>query len=322
MIFLSAEDIQRTVSMSAAIDAVAAAFARLAAGGATVPLRTVVEVPEQDAVSLFMPAYMAPTAGEGAALGMKIVNIFPYNHANHQLPTINAVVLLINPQTGQPLAVMDAGYLTALRTGAGSGVATRYMARPESKVLALFGAGAQARTQVLAVCAERPIERILIVNRWRERAESLIALLQQDGVQADLSIAANSSEALAEADIVCCATSSPTPVFADAELRPGTHINAVGAFKPELAEVPPATVQRARLIVDQREAAWAEAGDLIQPRDAGLISEDHPAGELGQLVNGQVAGRTNPEEITFFKSVGNAVQDLAVAALAFAQASR
>ncbi len=319
MLFLSAEDIQRTVPMSAAIDAVAAAFARLAAGGATVPLRTAVEVPEQDAVSLFMPAYMAPTAGEAAALGMKIVNIFPHNLANHQLPTINAVVMLIDPQTGRPLAVMDAGYLTALRTGAGSGVATRYMARPESKVLALFGAGAQARTQALAVCAERPIERILIVNRSRERAESLIEILRQDGVQADLSIAADAPEALATADIICCATSSPTPVFADADLRPGTHINAVGAFKPELAEVPPATVVRARLIVDQREAAWAEAGDLIQPRDAGLISEDHPAGELGQLVNGQVAGRTNPEEITFFKSVGNAVQDLAVAALAFAR---
>lgn len=320
MLFLSAEDIQRTVPMRAAIDAVAAAFARLAAGGATVPLRTAVEVPEQDAVSLFMPAYLAPTADEPAALGMKIVSIFPHNLANHQLPTINAVVLLIDPQTGQPLAVMDAGYLTALRTGAGSGVATRYMARPESKVLALFGAGAQARTQALAICAERPIERIQIVNRSRDRAVSLIEILRQDGIQADLSIAANAREALATADIVCCATSSPTPVFDDADLQPGTHINAVGAFKPEMAEVPPATVQRARLIVDQREAAWAEAGDLIQPRDAGLISAEHPAGELGQLVSGQVPGRTNPTEITFFKSVGNAVQDLAVAALALAQA--
>jgi ornithine cyclodeaminase/alanine dehydrogenase-like protein (mu-crystallin family) len=322
MRFLSAEDIQRAVPMRAAIDAVAAAFARLATGGATVPLRTAVEMPAQDAVSLFMPAYLSPSADEAAALGMKIVSIFPHNLANHQLPTINAIVLLIDPQTGRPLAVMDAGYLTALRTGAGSGVATRAMARPDSKVLALFGAGAQARTQALAVCAERPIERILIVNRSRERAESLIEILRHDGVQADLSIAAAAAIALAAADIVCCATSSPTPLFADADLRPGTHINAVGAFKPDMAEVPPATVQRARLIVDQRAAAWAEAGDLIQPRDAGLISEDHPVGELGQLVIGQVPGRISPDQITLFKSVGNAVQDLAVAALALAQANR
>lgn len=319
MLFLSAEDIQRAVPMSAAIDAVAAAFARLAAGGATVPLRTAVEVPEQDAVSLFMPAYLAPTTEQSAALGMKIVSIFPHNLARHQVPTINAVVMMIDPTTGQPRAVLDAGYLTALRTGAGSGVATRAMARPDSHVLALFGAGAQARTQALAVCTVRPIERILIVNRSRDRAERLVATLQQDGITAELAIATDARSALGQADIVCCATSSPAPVFDDADLRPGTHINAVGAFKPDMAEVPAATVARARLVVDQHAAAWAEAGDLIQARDAGLISADHAAGELGQLVTGQVIGRHRDTEITLFKSVGNAIQDLAVAAVALAR---
>jgi ornithine cyclodeaminase len=188
-------------------------------------------------------------------------------------------------------------------------------------VLALFGAGAQAPHQVHAVCAVRPIERIWIVNRGRERAEALRLTLQDQGIQAEIGLAESAAAALAEADVICCATRAATPLFADADLRPGTHINGVGSYTHELAEVPPTTVGRARVVVDQRAAAWAEAGDLIQARDAGLLDADSIA-ELGEVLAGQAAGRSNAEQITFFKSVGNAVQDMAVGQLALAEARR
>jgi ornithine cyclodeaminase len=303
--------------MPAAIDAVEAAFVSLSAGQADAPLRAHIATPEREATSFFMPARIA---GPGpAALGLKVVSVFPQNFSRGE-PSIYALVTVLDPASGRPLAVLDGTYLTAMRTGAASGVATRHMARADARVLAVFGAGAQALPQVLAVCAVRPIERIWIVNRNRDRAQLLAARLRNEGLTIDLRIAPSVEQALADADVVCTATSAHTPVFADAALRPGTHINAVGAYKPSMAEVPPATVARARLVVDQRQAAWAEAGDLVQARDAGLITEDHVVAELGEVAAGKAAGRTDPAQITLFKSVGNAVQDVAVAALALARA--
>jgi ornithine cyclodeaminase len=321
MRILSADDVRQTAPMAAAIDAVASAFAQLSSSQATVPLRTRIDTPIHEATSLFMPAYLAGQAGAAtSALGLKVVSIFPHNASRHHLPSIHALVVLLDPETGRPIAVLDGTYLTALRTGAASGAATRLMARPDARVLALFGAGAQARTQALAVCTVRSIERIWIVNRTEQHAAQLRALLLSDGIQADVCIAPSAAAALAEAEVVCCATSAPTPLFDDADVRPGTHINGVGSYTPHMAEVPANTVARARLVVDQRAAAWEEAGDLIQARSAGLIDEHHVVAELGEVVVGQVPARTNAQEITFFKSVGNAVQDLAVGQLALAQA--
>ncbi|NNJ11768.1 ornithine cyclodeaminase [Chloroflexales bacterium ZM16-3] len=319
MRILSGDDVRRAVPMVAAIDAVEAAFISLAAGNATVPLRTPVEIPEREAVSLFMPARIA---GPAPALGMKVVSIFPQNARGRAEPTIYALVNLLDPETGRPLAVIDGTYLTALRTGAASGVATRHMARADARCLAVFGAGAQSLPQILAVCAVRPIDTVWIVNRTRDRAALLAARLRGEGYTGDVLIAPSVAQALAEADIICTATSSETHLFADGDLRPGTHINAVGAFKPTMAEVPAATVARARLIVDQRAAAWAEAGDLVQAREAGLIDEGHVAGDIGAVADGSILGRTADDQITMFKSVGNAVQDLAVGALALARAEQ
>lgn len=318
MRILSASDVRRAVSMSAAIDAVAIAFAHLSAGAATVPLRTHIGLPQHAAISFFMPAQLG---GDHAALGLKVVSVFPQNATRHHLPAIHALVVLIDPATGCPLAALDGTYLTALRTGAATGVATRLMARPNAHVLTLFGAGVQAHTQALAVCAVRSIERIWIVNRTRTRAEALVQLLQADGVQAELLIAPDPATALAETDVICCATTSPTPVFADEHVRLGTHINGIGSFTPTMAEVPPQTVARARIVVDQRLAAWAEAGDLVQARAAGFIHEETIVGELGHVVAGTIAGRTSDTELTFFKSVGNAIQDLAVAQVALTRAT-
>jgi ornithine cyclodeaminase len=175
---------------------------------------------------------------------------------------------------------------------------------------------------VWAVCLARTIERIWIVNRNNEHAERLATELRAFGmpIPSDVKIAASAREALAEAEVICCATASSLPVFDDADVQPGVHINGVGSYRPTMQEVPSATVARARVVVDQRAAAWAEAGDLVIPRDQGLIDEGHIAAELGEIVLGRVAGRTGDRQITFFKSVGNAVQDIASAQRAYALA--
>lgn len=317
MLFLTAEDVRRAAPLNAAIDAVANAFVQLSTGQANVPLRVPISQPDRAAHTFFMPAHLLGSN----ALGMKIVSVFPHNTIDHGVPNIHALVVVLDAATGRPLATLDGTYLTALRTGAVSGAATRILARPNAQVLAIFGAGAQAPLQIAAVCATRPIERIWIVNRTRAHAEALARRLQDTGMAAEVCIALTSAAALAEADIVCCATSAATPLFCDEELRAGTHINGVGSFTPHMAEVPPQTVARARLVVDQRSAAWAEAGDLIQARDAGRLA-DGVGTELGEVLTGQVPGRTSAQEITFFKSVGNAVQDIAVAHLALAGARR
>src|SRR6266545_1960289 len=298
MLVLSATDVRRAAPMPAAIDAVAAAFAQLSTGEAIVPLRVALGQPKHDSHTFFMPALLA----ESNALGLKVVSVFPHNQARHQLPSIHALVVLIDAETGRPLAAMDGTYLTALRTGAASGAATRALARADARVLALFGAGAQAPAQVQAVCAARQIERVWIINRSRARAAALVETLQALGIQSELKIADSSSVALTDADVICCATSSPAPLFDDADVRP-------------------ATTARALVVVDQRAAAWAEAGDLIQARQAGALDEARVV-ELGEIIAGRAAGRADDRQITFFKSVGNAVQDVAVGQLALAEARR
>ena len=252
MRILSADDVRRAVTMPAAIDAVASAFVQLSTGRATVPLRTHLQQHTHESHTFVMPALLEESSG----LGLKVVSVFPHNAARHNLPVIHALVVVLDAATGQPAAVLDGSYLTALRTGAASGVATRALARHDARVLAIIGAGAQAYHQVEAVCTVRPIERVIIVNRSRERAERLAALLRERAIAPHIDIAALSAEALAQADVICCATSSPTPVFDDASLRPGVHINGIGSFTPQMVEVPPETVGRAYVVVDQQTAAW------------------------------------------------------------------
>lgn len=317
MRILSADDVRRAVTMPAAIDAVAGAFVQLSTGHATVPLRAHLQQSAHESHTFVMPAVLEQSGG----LGLKVVSVFPHNGERHGLPSIHALVVVLDAATGRPAAALDGTYLTALRTGAVSGVATRALARPDARVLAIIGAGAQAPHQVEAVCAARSIERVLIVNRGRARAERLAALLRERAVAPRIEIAASAAEALAQADVVCCATSSPTPVFADDDLRPGTHINGVGSFTPRMVEVPPETVGRAYVVVDQQLAAWAEAGDLQHARSLGLIDEARTV-ELGAVVAGLAPGRAAADQITFFKSVGNAVQDIAVAQVALREAER
>lgn len=308
MLALTRTDVQRLVSMPDAIELMKTAFAELSAGKVDSPLRTVIPVPEVHGDALFMPARVPALD----ALGVKIVNVFQENR-NRDLPVIHALVAIIDPETGQMLAIMDGTYLTALRTGAVSGAATDLLARPDSRVLVAIGAGAQGATQIAAVCAVRPIERIIAVDRDQAILDRLRDNLSRDWPEVvDRLETTTDAGAVRDADIICTATTSCTPVFTDADVQPGTHINAVGAFTPEMQELPPETVVRATVIVDAVEAVLAEAGDFIIPLEAGQVSRDKFERELGMVAAGSAPGRANAEEITLFKSVGNAVQDMAV----------
>jgi ornithine cyclodeaminase len=314
MLILTAADVRAALPMAAAIETQKQAYAALANGQATLPLRTPVEVPAQNAVALFMPARVA------TELGAKIVSVFPHN-TQKNLPMIHGVVIMVDAETGQPAALMDATYLTALRTGAAAGAATDLLARPDSNTAAIFGAGAQARTQLEAVCTARSITRAWIYDPRPGAAENLIAeLAGRNPIPANLRVAASPAEALAEADIICTATTATTPVFDGRAVRPGAHVNAIGAYTPTMQEIDPELIKRALVVIDSHESALAEAGDFIIPLRAGLFTRDHIHAELGEVITGRKPGRANPEQITFFKSCGIAVQDVVAGAAALRRA--
>lgn len=310
MLVLTRADVQDLVPMRTTIDLMKQVFADLSAGRAVAPLRVALEVPEAEGTTLFMPAHV-PSAG---GLGLKVVSVFPRNPAIGK-PTIHAVVLLTSTETGEPLALLDGTFLTALRTGAVSGAATDLLARPDSRTLTVIGAGAQGLTQAWAVATVRPIERINVFDTNPEAARSFADRLRAyDAALAERVVPVGDvHRAVAESDVICTATTSRSPVFSDADVRPGTHINAVGAFTPEMQEIPPETVARSYLVVDAVDAAMAEAGDLLKAIDLGLLSRDAVRTELGHVVAGSAPARTSADQITFFKSVGNAVQDIIVA---------
>jgi alanine dehydrogenase len=313
---LSADDVRRALPMAQAVEAMKAAFAQLSAGRADVPLRTPVEVPAHNGVTLFMPAYLA----DDDQMAVKIVSVFNDNPAQG-LPLIHALVVVVDAITGRPQAVMDGTYLTALRTGAVSGAATDLLARPDARVAAIFGAGAQGRTQLEAVCAVRSIKQAWVFDLDLDGAQAYADEMSAR-LSLPVSVAGSPAEALQQADIVCTATTSSTPVFADDQLQPGVHINAVGAYTPQMQELPAETVVRAKLVIDHHESSMAEAGDLIIPMSQGLFGHDHIHAELGELVAGRKAGRESDDEVTLFKSVGVAVQDVAAAARVLAAAER
>ncbi len=318
ILVLTRQDVKEAVSMGQAIEAVKGAFAQLSANQATVPLRTQLSVPRHKGVTLFMPAYLEQTD----SLALKIVSVFPDN-ATRDLPTIHAVVMVVDAATGQPIAILDGTYLTALRTGAASGAATDLLARSDAQQVAIFGAGTQGRTQLQGVCAVRQIMKVRVYDPVLPRAQQYVEEMKQQGgaIPSDVAAANSPAAAVADADIICTATTSSTPVFDDRYLKTGAHINGIGSYTPEMQEIDPATVVRAKIVVGSRSACLAEAGDLIIPLRMGLISEDHIYAELGEVALGRRAGRETEQEVTFFKSVGNAVQDAAVARLALAAAA-
>jgi ornithine cyclodeaminase/alanine dehydrogenase-like protein (mu-crystallin family) len=317
---LSREDVRRALPMRQAIEVMKGAFAQLSSGQADVPLRTALDVPGHNGVTLFMPAYLSADDQAAPLIAVKIVSVFNDNPAKG-LPLIHALVVVVDATTGAPAAVMDGTYLTALRTGAASGAATDLLARPDARVVAVFGAGTQGRTQLEAVCAVRPIEAAWVHDVAPEQASAYAAEMSQR-LSLLVSVAKTPTEALGRADVICTATTSSSPVFNDADIRPGTHINAVGAYTPEMQEIPIETVLRARVVIDHHESSLAEAGDLLIPLRQGRMTEGHIYAELGEIASGRKAGRETRDEITLFKSVGVAVQDVAAAGAVLEAAQR
>ncbi len=313
---LSKDDVKQALSMAAAIEGMKSAYSQLSGGMAEMPLRS--HVPTEHGSTLIMPAFLP----QNNSMAVKVVSVFPQNETLG-LPLIHALVMAVDPQTGQPLAMLEGGSLTAIRTGAASGAATDILARPDTAVAAIFGCGTQARTQLEAICTIRDIEEVRVYCLDRAGAEAFIAEMAGKGpIPHNIQLAADADTAVTDADIICTATTSDMPVFDGTRLKPGAHVNGVGSFLPTMQEIDLATVQRALVVVDSREAVLEEAGDLIIPLQNGDIATDHIHAELGEIINGEKNGRTAAEQITFFKSVGVAVQDAIAAGIALGYAQQ
>jgi len=311
---LSGKQIRDAVNMKDIVDAMHSAFIELSTGKPEMPIRAHISITEPKGTALFMPSYMKPTE----MIGIKTVTLFEDNPGNG-IPFIQGMVSLFDGNNGTPKAVLDGQTITAMRTGAASGLATNLLARKDSSVCTIFGAGVQGRTQLEAVCAVREIKKALIYDAFpaasKKFSEEMSAKLGIEVV-----VATTAEEALKDADVICCATISETPIFNDKDLPDGVHINAVGSYKPHVQEVPEEMVLRSRLYVDHRESALEETGDLIIPINKGLMTEDHIIAEIGEVAAGKAQARTSNTEITFFKTVGVAIQDLAAATIVLQKA--
>lgn len=317
LLVLDAEAVRRALPMSSAIEGMKDAFAQLSSGEALVPQRTQLPVDSHNGISIFMPAYLAGSD----ALAMKVVSVFPDN-LQEEMPTIHGLVVALDSRTGKPVAILEGGTLTAIRTGAGSGAATDLLAREDASVAAIIGSGVQARTQLEAVCTACHITEVRVFSPNGAHARRFAAELAGRGpIPGEIEVTGSADEAVVGADIVCTATSSSTPVFSGAALGPGSHINAVGSFRTDMQEVDVETVSRSLVVVDSREAAREEAGDLMIPIEQGLFGFDQIHAELGEIVTGRRAGRTSAGQITYFKSVGVAVQDVIAASIAIENAA-
>jgi alanine dehydrogenase len=313
---LTANDIRRALPMSTAIEAMKEAFAQLSTGKAEMPLRGRIDLPAADGFSLFMPAMLS----QSNDLAIKIVSVFPSN-PSRGLPTIHALVVAIEPSTGRPLALLEGAALTAIRTGAASGAATDVLALEDASLLAVIGAGVQARTQLEAVCCVRPIKKVRIFSLDRHQSEELAESVSgRSPIPDDIEVSDNPGACVADADVVCTATTSRLPVFDGHLLKPGAHINAIGSFTPEMQEIDSETLRRSLVVVDSRQAVLAESGDLLIPIGRGEFSPEKIHAELGEILTGRRPGRQETGQITLFKSVGVAVQDAAAAGRAIERA--
>jgi ornithine cyclodeaminase/alanine dehydrogenase len=313
-LILNRDDVISVLKMNDCMNAVEKAFAELANGTAVLPLRIGITPP--DGLSLYMPAYLK----EMKALACKVVTVYKNNPSKHNLPTTIGKVLLQDPETGDVKCIMDGGYLTAVRTGAASGIATKYLARKDKgQVAGIFGAGVQAKMQLKAVVLARDIKYILVHDVIVESVDKFIKELSGQ-LNIEIKKAGSPIDILEQADIICTATSSATPIFDGVRIKEGTHINGIGSHTPGARELDSAIIKRSKFIGDSRAACFSEAGDIMIPLKNKEITEDHFYAELGEIITGKKPGRANEKEITLFKSNGLAIQDAATAKLVFDKA--
>jgi ornithine cyclodeaminase len=302
---LTAADLETALDFPSLVDTLRLGFTI----GAEAPLRHVhLVAPRAQGRLLLMPAWR-----EGEVAGVKLVTVFPENRARG-IATVASMYVLLDGETGHPRALLDGEVLTLRRTGAASALASTYLSRPESETVLVVGTGTLAPYMAAAHCAVRPIRRVLVWGRTLARAEALASKLVANGLHA--SAVRDLDAALAEADIVTCATTATEPVLRGAAVRPGTHVDLVGAFTRSMREADDDLVARAEIYVDTYAGALAEAGDLVQPMEQGVIAPEAVRGELAELVRGMRPGRTRRDAITVFKSVGTALEDLYAARLA------
>ena len=312
-LLLNRAELERLLDAQSVIEVLERAFADYSAGKVQMPVRTAIRVTDPPGVLLLMPCAMT----DSRVMGTKLVSVYPQNPARG-LPTIGALYVLSDYETGFPLAVMDAAYITGLRTAAASAVATRYLAREDARTLGIFGTGVQAEFHALAIPAVRQIERILVWGTSQEKARQFAERMQNHS-KAQIQ-QGESLEAVAAADIVVTGTTATEPLFHGRLIRPGAHLNGVGSHAPTARELDAEIVARSRVVVDTYEAAFAEAGDLLLAIDEGRITRDQVVAELGEVVLGRKPGRELRDDITLFKSCGVAFEDAVTASLALERA--
>ncbi len=315
-LLLSRSDVMKLLPMTKAIEVVENAFGELARGTAEMPQRTVFIDPNVGGWIAYMSAYLK----SGGALGVKAVTVYKNNPTKFNLPTTLATILVQDQHTGQVLAAMDGGYLTAVRTGAVTGVATKHLARKGANVAGIIGTGVQGRTQVLGMCAARKFGSVLAYSVDPEDKKRSFAEGIKKDAGVDIRWAKSVEEVVREADVVALATTAAKPIVQGAWWKAGAHINSIGSHAPGVRELDTATVVRAKVICDQRAACLAEAGDLQIPIEERAWSPDKIRADLGDVINGKATGRQSDDEVTLFKSVGLAIQDISCAALVYQQA--
>ena len=312
LLVLNGQDVARLLPMRDCIQVMRDALAALARGEALVPLRMVMRIPGASGFLGLMPGHLSAQAGRPGALGLKAVSVFPGN-ARRGIDTHQGAVLLFDSETGQLSTLMDGAAITAIRTAAVSGLATDVLARHDASELAILGAGVQARTHIEAIAAVRPLRRVRIWSRNDERA-AMLASEERGHFTFPIEAVTSVEAAVQGADIVATVTASAEPIVQRGWLKEGVHINAVGSSIPTSREIDTATMAASRLFVDRRESALAEAGDLLIPMLEGAVKGDHVQAELGEVLIGKNPGRRSPRELTLFKSLGLAVEDVASAA--------
>ena len=312
ILILKESDISSMISMSDIIEADKEALSIYSSQKSNIPLRSNLDIPEYKGQCLFMNGYAAPAK----ALGVKIVSVYPEN-INKNLTSVPATMVLVDAETGVVNSLIDGTYLTRLRTGAISGLATDILARKDSKIFALFGTGGQAVTQLEAVLTVRNIEEVRVYDLFKERAKEFAKKMSEKfskKFNVKIIAAESSDEAVKNADIITTVTTSKKPVFDANKVKKNVHINGVGSYTPEMQEIPGDILVKAnKIFVDTRDGAINESGDLINPIKNGLIKKEKINGELGEVINGVMKGRENDEEMTFFKTTGSAVLDLVAA---------
>jgi alanine dehydrogenase len=314
MLILSEKQVESLIDIDELIAALGRAHIQYSTGKAVMPVRLVVPLPKIDGRITSMPGFL----DEDQALGMKVVTYF-HNNPKQNLPSILATIMLFSPENGKMMAVMDGSYITAIRTACASAMATKVLSNPTASALGVLGAGVQARAHITALARVRKISRIRIyspsgtsASRVKQEVESQVGLA--------IEVANSAEEAVRGADLIVTATTAKQPILSAEWLKPGAHINAVGSHRPDLRELHGSTMARSKVFVDSREAIMAECGDVLLALAENSITTDHMRAEIGEVLAGTKPGRTGADEVTLYKSVGIAIQDVATARLVYHKA--